>query len=272
MTSTPPPSDAPFGADTDDAVSALLDGELTAFAADHDTTEADARTRLEAWPGFEDRRAALAGARAVVATPVPALDDVTRHRLVRAAVGARAEPAPTAHRARVWKVLGAAAAALVVVAGIALAIDATRDEGPGARDSASSAGPVAPDLHGDIGDVGDLSGPDALRALLTGTRAPSAARERAAASSGADRPTSDQAGATPPSADGQALSRRSAAPPIPPAECAAQLARKRPVTFVGTGTFRGAAVTVIGLTERGRVIAFVVPSNDCTDVLTSVSR
>jgi len=44
------------------------------------------------------------------------------------------------------------------------------------------------------------------------------------------------------------------------------------VAFTGTGTYEGAPVTIIGLTERGRAIVFVVPSTDCTNVLTSISR
>jgi hypothetical protein len=57
-----------------------------------------------------------------------------------------------------------------------------------------------------------------------------------------------------------------------PATCAAQLAGSRPVRFVGTGTFRGQAVVVVGLDQGGRTIAFVVPAGDCTTVLSSVSR
>jgi hypothetical protein len=266
-----PPSEPPFGADTDEAVSALLDGELGAFAADHGTTEADARARLEAWPGLDERRAAYVDARAAVATPAPALDDVTRRRLVRNAADARAMPAAEPRRSRRWTVVGAAAAALVVVIGIGLAINASSDDGgtSSSDSAASSAGRVASDLHGDSGDVGDLSTPGALRAVLTGRRVAKTGPEGADNATGGSA-TSDQSGTAPQSGD--QFQARSAAPPLPPAQCAVQLAGTRPVTFVGTGTYRGAPVTVIGLTERGRVIAFLVPSNDCTNVLTSVSR
>jgi hypothetical protein len=131
-----------------------------------------------------------------------------------------------------------------------------------------------------------MSAPDALRALLTGTRGKKTPQERAddcpscsrvrpppePATGSAGSPTSDQSGSLPSAARGQLNARESAPPPVAPDACAAQLAGKRPVTFVGTGTYRGAPVTVIGLTERGRVIAFLVPSNDCTNVLRSVSR
>lgn len=268
MTSTPPPSDPPFGADTDEAVSALLDGELAGFASDHDTTEADAHDRLVAWSGFPERRAALAAAAATVATPVPALDDVTRRRLVRNASAERPAPASESRGSRTWKILGAAAVALVVVIGIGLAINAAGDGDGRSSDSASSAGPVAPDLRGNIGDVGDLSSPDALRALLSGKAAPKTAPEGADATSGAGSAADAQSRSTP----APQLYSRSSAPALPPDQCAAKLAASRPVTFVGTGAYQGAPVTVVGLTERGRVIVFVVPSNDCTNVLTSVSR
>jgi hypothetical protein len=269
MTSIPPASDPPFGADTDEAVSALLDGELDAFAADHGTTETEARSRLEAWPGFEARRRAFADARQAVATPAPALDDVMRRRLVRTAVDAAPTPA-AASRSRVWTVVGAAAAALLVVVGIGLAINVSGDDSSRSSDSASSAG-VAPDLHGDIGDVGDLSGPDALRAVLTGKRDAKTAESGAGGADSSGGATSDQSGDAPAPALNESQARASASA-LPPDQCAAKLAGTRPVTFVGTGTYRGIPVTVIGLTEGGRVIAFLVPSNDCTNVLTSVSR
>jgi hypothetical protein len=273
MTVIPPSSDPPFGADTDEAVSALLDGELGAFAADHATTEAHARTRLEAWPGFEARRTALEAASAAVATTAPALDELTRRRLVANATASGPAAAPSPRRSRVWTAVGAAAVALVVVVGIGLAIDAG-DDSSSPSDSASSAGGVTPDLRGDIGNVGDLSGPDALRALLSGERTAKAeagdARD-ADNTTGGGGATSDQSGNAPVPATGESKAR-AVAPPLPPDQCAAKLAGTRPVTFVGTGTYRGVPVTVIGLTEGGRVIAFLVPSNDCTNVLTSVSR
>jgi hypothetical protein len=250
MTAMPPLSEPPFGADTDEAVSALLDGELAAFAADHDTSEADARARLEAWTGFDDRRAELAGARATASTSVPALDDVSRRRLVREASDARPAPAKAPRGGRVWKVVGAAAAALVVIVGIGLAIDAASDGGSSSGDSASSAGSVARGLHGDIGNVGDLSAPDALRALLAGKRTAKTAPKAAPSADRSTCPTcstSELSGGAPARGSGGEAAARSVAPPVSPTACAAQLGGKRPV-------------------------AFVVPSNDCTNVLRSVSR
>ncbi len=44
------------------------------------------------------------------------------------------------------------------------------------------------------------------------------------------------------------------------------------MAFTGTGTYRGTPVTIVGITEGGRTIVFVVPSTDCTNVLASISR
>ena len=48
----PPPSspDLPFAADTDEALTALIDGELGAFASERGMTEDEARARLVARP------------------------------------------------------------------------------------------------------------------------------------------------------------------------------------------------------------------------------
>ena len=50
------------------------------------------------------------------------------------------------------------------------------------------------------------------------------------------------------------------------------MAGARPVRFFGTGTYQGRAVTIVGIESGGRTIAFVVPSDDCTTVLTAISR
>jgi hypothetical protein len=59
---------------------------------------------------------------------------------------------------------------------------------------------------------------------------------------------------------------------VDPQTCAHQLAGSRPVTFSGTGTYRGAAVTIVGIGKGGRSIVFVVSSTDCMKVLASISR
>ena len=267
--STTEPTPGPFGPDTDEAVSALLDGELDAFAREHGTTEADALEQLTTWPAFDARRHELEAARAAVTTPLPPLDDVTRKRLVRNAVeaGPSAPADAPARRAAPWRVIGAVAASVIILVGIGLAVATSGDDGTTSQDSASS-GSASSALRGEVGDLGDVTSPDALRALLDG------GRDRAETSSGAGgTPAPSVAESAPPAAD--SLAREfdaSLAPAIEPRACAEQLAGDRDVAFVGTGTFRGSPVTIVGLRERGRTIAFVVPSNDCTDVLASISR
>jgi len=161
-----PPSvpDPPFGADTDEALSALLDGELDAFAADHEIAEAEARERLESWSDFEPRRAALERARGAVQAPTPPLDDLTRRRLVRTAsseLPGSAATAPSDRRA--WaRIAAVAAAGLVVFAGIGLAVSVMNDDDASMSSGDSAATSAAP-LRGDVGDLGDVTSPEALR-------------------------------------------------------------------------------------------------------------
>lgn len=269
----PPPAtpDAPFGAETDEALSALLDGELGAFAADHGVTEQVARDRLESWPGVAERRAALEQARAVVGSSTPPLDDLTRRRLVRTASNelpgsAAATPRPT----RSWaRIVAVAAVGLVVVAGIGFAVssidgdDASMTSGDSA---ATSAGP----RRGDVGDLGDVTSPEALRGLLDRREAAARGEGDAAEQSGggAEAPQSDTSDVSPSTEGGGFDSARG----VSPKECAKQVAGRRKVAFTGTGTYQGTPVTVVGITERGRTIVLVVPSADCTNVLASVSR
>ena len=112
MTQPPPLPPPPFGDDTDEALSALLDGELGAFADDHGLTEAEARDRLEQWSEYPARLAALEHGRAAVGEPVAALDDLTRRRLVRTALPAADGIGATSNRSGwSWLRISAAAAA-----------------------------------------------------------------------------------------------------------------------------------------------------------------
>jgi hypothetical protein len=278
-TSLPPP---PFGDDTDAAISARLDGELAAFAAEHDTTEAAVEIALDGWPGTAGRVDALERARAAVAAPVPPLDEVTRRRLVQGALGSRDDALPTAPTSRAprgaW--LGLAAAAVLVIL-VVVAIGAMvvtdgggTDQADGGGSSASVAG-RAPD--GDIGDVGDVSDPAALRALLEGRDATTNEKAADAVPPAAGTPGAEAGGAGGESADqrfrdGEGSGALAARNAVNPDVCAAQLAGDRPVRFVGTGIYGGLPVVVVGIDQGGRSIAFVVPVGDCTTVLTSVSR
>jgi hypothetical protein len=258
------PSDPPFGLDADEALSAYLDGELDAFARDHGLTEAAARAELEAWPELTSRLAAFERARAAAQAPVPPLDDVTRRRLVNHAVDELPAPYGPARRSRRWPAIAAiAAAGFLFLAGIGAVVSAFSGDGSSSRDSASKAASSATAaLHGDVGDLGDVTSASALHALLdrretggTPGDAPTAARsEPFAGAAGANRQSeSDSATVT-------------------PAACARELAGTRKVAFEGTGTFRGAPVTIVGIVNGGRTVVLVVSGTDCTNVLASVSR
>jgi hypothetical protein len=264
----PPP---PFGDDTDEALSALLDGELGAFAEARELTEDAARARLEAWPGAEARLAELDRVRASVRAPVPALDDVTRRRLVRNASEAVPVHSTPGRAPRPWaKIVAIAAAGLIVVGGIGVAVSSI-DGGSNGSSSQESAGSSAgvPRLSGDVGDLGDVTSAAAQRALLDG--------RDAATGKGADSSDSSNAASAAPETGASTAVPSPTAPAldvgaVDPAACALELAGTRDVVFSGTGTYQGAAVTIIGVAKGGRTIVFVVSATDCSNVLASVSR
>jgi hypothetical protein len=258
----PPIPPLPGDFDADEALNALVDGELGAFAAEQSLDEAIVRDRLVAMPDFAARRAALEQTRAAVRAPVPPLDDVTRRRLVGNATSAAPKPVPSAPRSRRWVALTAiAAAGLLVVAGVGVAVSSlSNDSSSSSSKSASSSG-TAP-LHGDVGDLGDVTSAAALRSLLdrraagdTTTTQPPRAQSQFARGGAA----SDAVSAPAPSAASTAA-------------CAQQLAGHRTVAFTGVGTYQGAPVTIVGITTGGRTIVFVVSDADCTDVVASISR
>lgn len=125
----------PFGADTDDAVVAMLDGRLAEFAAAHDLTEAAARERLEQWPGLGARISTVVAAR----------------RTTRA--GRRAP-------ANLGVIIGAVVAILVIVAVAVIVI---------ARPDSSEPAPKAAHAHimdAYIGSVGEIGTDEALRTAI----------------------------------------------------------------------------------------------------------
>jgi hypothetical protein len=275
MTQPPPLPPPPFGDDTDEALSTLLDGELGAFAADHGLTEAEARERLEHWPEYTARLAALERGRAEVAAPVPPLDDLTRRRLVRNALPAADGIAATSNRSG-WswlRISAAAAAVLIVLAGLGAR---PTPLGTGSDNSAKSSGvgsAAAEVPRGDLGNIGDVTDPAAIRALVR----PGAQKKPPATTSRADalrelNGQSATSGSTAKDSTGSGTFSPRTDAPVDPKACAAQFARARPVRFFASGTYRGQPVTVVGIESGARTIAFVVPSNDCTNVLTAISR
>lgn len=245
--------DLPFGDDTEEAVSAWLDGELAAFAAERSLTEAEVVDRLAGSPAALEARDALARARDALGTPVQ-LDDLTRRRLVHTALAAAPEAAAGP---RIRRVLAVAAAAVVVVAGLG-ALLVVRDSGDS---TSSTAGDATATARGDLGDVGDVTDPARIRALLGGG-------DEHVASSAAE-------GGAAADAQEKALRPSSTLAPVPAdaaSRCAEALAGDREEVFRATGSYQGTPAVLVGVRDRGRTIVFVVAADDCTRVLTSVSR
>lgn len=260
----PSPTPPPFADATDEALSALLDGELASFATERGLTELEARARLEAWPEFAARRDSIALARDAIAAPAPPLDELTRRQLVRDAIAAaRSEPARTDRRAPAWTWLAAAAAAVLLVVGVGTLVASRGTGSKSARSSSTanaehSAAQPSGDL-GDLGDLGDVSDPSVLRALLDRTPAPSTAPKPGTL---ADRSTKSPDGAPPSSSSTSNTA----------ADCAPKLFGDRPVLFHGSGRYHGEPVIVFGVEDQGRTVALVVRAGDCATVLTSLSR
>lgn len=273
---TPPrPPSPPFGDDTDEAISAWLDGELAGFAADHECSRDEALARLEAWPPAVERRDRLDAARRAVGAEV-AVDDLRRRRLVHTAL-ADVAGSPARRRRTRWWATAAAAAALVLGIGVIGWAWVTAIDDDGAR-SADSTTTKLTTAHGDLGDLGEVSDPARLRALLGATdeSAGDGAAEyrRSAGSTGAP---DGAPGAAPSSPDDGETDRgtSSAGAGVPEGaaqRCADQLTGGGTEVFRATGTYEGAPAVVLGLEQGARTIVLVVAADDCLAVLTSVSR
>ena len=171
------PSRPPFGDDTDEALSALLDGELGAFAdrPRHHRGRGARPARGRGRSSTPRSRRARSRCAPRCAAPVPPLDDLTRRRLVRnarrRAPGRRVDTV-AARRGRGQRIVAVAAAAVDHRARrhrVAISLDRRRRAATTER-RATAAGrgrgrrPSA--LRGDLGDLGDVTDPAALRALL----------------------------------------------------------------------------------------------------------
>jgi len=138
----------PYGADTDDAVSALIDGELAGFAADRGQDVATVQATLDAWGGLAARRARLESARHALRTPLT-LDDPTRAAMVAAALAVEPDAAPvvpfTRNRSRRTAVLaafGAAAAVLLIGVGVGTYVVGNRSNTTSTAERASTTIPA----------------------------------------------------------------------------------------------------------------------------------
>jgi hypothetical protein len=225
--------------DLDEAVSAFLDGEPV-----------DDATRAR--PEFADRLAELTLARDALgdAEPVPALDDLTRRRLVRTAVDAAADDgdARTATWMRRLGPLGAAAAVLAVVVGLGALVvsggddsdstavtsaDSSRDDSGGGAGAESATPDAVGGAPSDLGDLGDVSDLDALAGEV---EAQTTARE------------------------GDLGAAELALP------CAAEITAVAPgpIVATGTGTFEGRPAAVVVTTDAtGEQVVLVATTDDC---------
>jgi hypothetical protein len=137
MTDTPAPL---TDEQRDELLSADLDGEFDTTARDLGFEPDVARARLDATPGVAVRRAALAGARDLLAE-VPTHDELALARIRAEAsreVDAAHKRERTRRRSRWLTTVGSVAAAIVLVVGIGLALG--KPGGSSSKSSASSAG------------------------------------------------------------------------------------------------------------------------------------
>jgi hypothetical protein len=136
----------------DELLSAELDGEFDAAALELGLDPATAHARLAATRGSEERRVALANARAFVASdPGDALDDVTRRRLVSRALDLavvhQTEPHPAGKwitRLGVWVAAAAALAGVIVLLGHLGSSNSAKDSTARVAAPASASSTVAP--------------------------------------------------------------------------------------------------------------------------------
>jgi hypothetical protein len=126
----------PFGDDTDDAVVAMLDGRLAAFATARDLTESEVRERLEGWPGLGSR--------------------------ISTVVAARRGTRPAWRRPRNLGVVAGALVAVAVVAAFAIVLLTGSDDEPAAQ--AKGAHSHVMDSY--IGSVGEIGTDEALRTAI----------------------------------------------------------------------------------------------------------
>jgi hypothetical protein len=162
---------------TMDATPDHLDDELLSALLDGDTEAADAAAHLRACDRCAGRQAELAGAREALAiAPVEPLDELTRRRLVAAALAA-ADGAPAAESAATpigrsrWArrhpaLIGSAAAVvLALLVGVPFVLD---NGGPGGGETLTALAPSQESASSFLGDLGDLSERDRLRLRLSG--------------------------------------------------------------------------------------------------------
>ena len=152
-----PTSDHP----DDETLSALLDGAAEDLAA-----------HLQDCDRCSGRQAELAAARAALQTaPVEPLDELTRRRLVTAALeaaGAAAPAAPARARRHPALIGSAAAVILAVLVGVPFVLGNDRSSRDQTALTAQAPGSAQESAAAFLGDLGDLSDRDRIRLRLSG--------------------------------------------------------------------------------------------------------
>ena len=268
----------------DELLSAHLDGELEAARQELGVT--DAEVAVVASDSGRDRTEALARAARAIGQ-IERLDELTRARLVRSALATEhAAPAavhpsmppqtsprmPTAppdeltpRRARKkgWAAsVGAAAAAIALLAGIGVALQNGGDGRNDDRAALAEPGDESSSAPGALDDYGELSDPARLRELLEGSA--SALDSAGGAESDSDGKASyDDTSAAAPSADAASTTVETGRD-ADPAACLAPLNPGGPVpALVGSATFEGAPALVAVLELSDRTLAWVLAADDC---------
>ncbi len=242
--------------DLDAAISADLDGDLAAFAADAGRDEDEIRRSL-AGSKARERREQLVAVRTALQSPLEPLDDLSRRRLLDAAGAAGA--GPPARSAPRWTTrLAAAAAAAVILVGGGIFLATRSGEDTGAKGGESATARKIP--SGDLGDLGVLD-QSTVNDLIGGpagsTPVPSAPGStlRSEAVQG-----SDASGASGPAATADQVTA-----------CRNHYRASGTVRFTAAGSFGGTPAVIVGIANGDRTIVFVVAASDCTTVLYSAS-
>ena len=147
----------------DELISADLDGEFDAAARDLGFDPSSARAALDAAPGTDQRRATMRAARAHLGE-VRDMDELLAARLRAKAVREAERDAPAAHtnRARWFGAMSAVAATIVIIAGVAFAMNrsTTAKNSNTAVKRAPVAGlvPRSPQFVGSLGEFADARG------------------------------------------------------------------------------------------------------------------
>jgi hypothetical protein len=274
MSDTPSTAPEPLAdGDLDALLSAELDGDLEAAAADLGLAPGTATQRLAATPGAAERRLALARARDLLATPIAALDTSARTGLVDAAVGAarpddlaaaRARRAARPGRSRVAWLAGSAAAVVALGLGIGLAVTSSDDDG--ATVAASDRDDAGRD-ETDLPDVGEVRDQRLLRDVLDELRlAPSGD----AASEGDAPALPDTEG--PAAAEYRASAQDAAERDPCIREIGEAYQRTDDPVLAATATFDGEPARVVVYEGEDARLVVVYAPDDCTTLASQLSR